>query len=312
MIESKSIVVDDGIVITDASLEEFEKQTGPIKDMSEFKRHLQQYLGAVPTQLHMWQQQPILAKWNGATGNFHAHDIAFPDAKWPELAQQFIESFGLHYNSHTTQIEPHDYIAELLHNLIRMNNIIIDLCQDIWGYISLGYFSQKKVDNEVGSSTMPHKINPIDFENAEGNCGLSNALAQFMADKLTKSRWQRDLSDSTVMRNLGCVFGYAVLAYQNVLKGLDKLIINQQQLNDDLEPHWEILTEAIQSVMRCHGITDAYQQLKDFSRGKKLSQRDIQQFIENLNIPDQSKQRLLQLTPQSYTGLATKLAQSKD
>ncbi len=249
----------------------------------------------------------ILGKCNGAVGNFNAHKIAYPKVDWPSLSEQFVTSLGLQWNAYTTQIEPHDWLAEALHILIRFNTILIDLDRDIWGYIALDYFTQKKVDNQVGSSTMPHKINPIDFENSEGNLGLANAMAQHLAEKLPISRWQRDLSDSTVLRNLGCVIGYSVLAYQATLTGMNKLIPNQQALYNALNLHWEVLAEAVQSVMRRYGIADAYEQLKVFSRGKCLNAKELHAFIEQLQIPDEAKSLLHQLTPETYTGYASDL-----
>lgn len=249
----------------------------------------------------------VLGKCNGAVGNFNAHIIAYPEVDWLKISEKFVSSLDLHWNAYTTQIEPHDWIAEAMHCLIRFNTILIDFNRDIWSYISLDYFEQKKVENEVGSSTMPHKINPIDFENSEGNLGIANALANHFADKLPISRWQRDLSDSTVLRNLGSILGYSELAYQATLKGLQKLIPNKDVISKALDAHWEVLTEAVQSVMRRYGITNAYEQLKAFSRGKRLDAEGLRTFIDQLDIPDEAKKRLRELTPSQYTGCATDL-----
>lgn len=249
----------------------------------------------------------ILGKCNGAVGNFNAHVTAYPEVDWLAVSEQFVKELGLSWNAYTTQIEPHDWIAEALHALTRFNTILIDLNRDLWGYIALDYFSQKKIENEVGSSTMPHKINPIDFENSEGNLGVANALAQHLAEKLPISRWQRDLSDSTVLRNLGSIVAYSTLAYQATLKGLNKLIPNTEVISNTLNAHWEVLTEAIQSVMRRYGISNAYEQLKTFSRGKQLDAEGINAFIDQLEIPDEAKAQLRDLTPETYTGYASVL-----
>lgn len=249
----------------------------------------------------------ILGKCNGAVGNFNAHDIAFPQVDWQNVCRSFVTQLGLIWNPYTTQIEPHDWIAEGLQALMRFNTILIDLNRDLWAYISIDYFSQKKVENEVGSSTMPHKINPIDFENAEGNLGIANALSQHLAEKLPISRWQRDLSDSTVLRNLGTIFAYSLLAYQSTLKGLSKLVPNQEVITKDLAGHWEVLAEAVQSVMRRYGIADAYEQLKAFTRGKRLDAESLKSFIQQISVPDEAKKALLELTPETYTGYASDL-----
>lgn len=247
-------------------------------------------------------------KCNGAVGNFNAHVVAYPDVNWITLSKQFVESLGLSWQSHSTQIEPHDGIAEWSHALSRLNTILIDASRDFWQYISLGYFQQQRVDSEVGSSTMPHKINPIDFENAEGNLGIANALATHFANKLPISRLQRDLSDSTVLRNLGVMIGHSDLAYQSLLKGLSKLHTHHARLHDDLNDRWEVLAEAVQTVMRAHGIVDAYEQLKALTRGEVITQTSLHAFINQLSIPNDAKQSLLELTPSSYIGLADTLA----
>lgn len=252
----------------------------------------------------------IPGKFNGAVGNYNAHIVAYPEVDWRKHAAQFISSLGLSFSAYTTQIEPHDGIAEVCHIMIRINNILLDYTQDIWTYISYNYFTQKAVDNEVGSSTMPHKINPIDFENAEGNLGLANALFGHFANKLTQSRLQRDLSDSTVLRNLGSAFAYSLIAYQAIAKGNDKLQINRKILRDDLAGHWDVLSEAIQTVMRRYHIPNAYEQLKHLTRGQQITETTLKQFIETLAIPEQAKNNLLTLTPERYTGLATLLVKA--
>lgn len=255
----------------------------------------------------------LLAKFNGAVGNFNAHYAAFSQVDWPHVANHFVAGFGLTYNPYTTQIEPHDSVAELCHAMCRLNTILIDLDRDIWGYIALGYLRQKPVANEVGSSTMPHKVNPIDFENSEGNLGLANALLGHMAEKLPISRWQRDLTDSTVMRNLGVAFGHCLLAYDATLKGLGMLDIDPSRLNTDLDNAWEVLAEAIQTVMRRHGVDNPYEQLKALTRGAEehLDREHLQSFIKGLAIPDAAKHELLALSPATYTGNAARAATSK-
>ena len=253
-------------------------------------------------------QIDILGKINGAVGNYNAHHVAYPDINWQSVSLGFIEKLGLSCNLYTTQIEPHDYIAELFHGIARFNNICIDFCRDVWGYISLGYFKQKLKENEVGSSTMPHKINPIDFENAEGNLGLSNAVMLHLSQKLTISRWQRDLSDSTALRNMGVAIGYALLSYKNMCVGMQKLEVNTKKLLLDLNDNWELLSEPAQTVMRKYKINNAYEQLKSLSRGKKLSPESFKQFIQQLHIPDFEKEKLYQLTPTTYIGEAERLA----
>ncbi len=251
----------------------------------------------------------ILGKINGAVGNYNAHLAAYPEVDWESFAQKFVEARGLVFNPYTIQIEPHDYMAELYDAYARINTILIDLNRDIWGYISLGYFKQKVVAGEVGSSTMPHKVNPIDFENSEGNLGLSNALLRHLSEKLPVSRWQRDLTDSTVLRNMGVALGYTLLAYESCLKGLNKLEANPQRLEEDLNNSWEVLAEPIQTVMRRYNIDNAYDKLKELTRGKGGINRDsLRAFIQTLNIPEQEKQRLYQLTPETYTGKAGVLA----
>ncbi len=250
----------------------------------------------------------ILGKINGAVGNYNAHLVSYPDVEWPTLAKAFVEELGLAWNPYTTQIEPHDYIAELGDALARFDTVLIDFCRDVWGYVSLGYFKQKVIAGEVGSSTMPHKVNPIDFENAEGNLGLANAVLRHLAEKLPVSRWQRDLTDSTVLRNLGVGFGYALLAYESALKGLGKLELNPVRLAEDLDATWEVLGEAVQTVMRRYGLANPYEQMKALTRGKGITPESLYAFIENLDIPGDAKTQLLALTPATYTGNAEQQA----
>ncbi len=252
----------------------------------------------------------ILGKINGAVGNYNAHLVAYPEIDWPAFAKQFIESLGIEMNPYTIQIEPHDYIAELFDAIARFNTILIDLSRDIWAYISLGYFKQKTVAGEVGSSTMPHKVNPIDFENAEGNLGVANALFNHLAGKLPISRWQRDLTDSTVLRTLGTGLAHSLIAYQSLQKGLNKLEVNAARLDEDLDSSWEVLAEPIQTVMRRYGIENPYEKLKEMTRGKAITRDDLHQLINSVELPDDARERLLQLTPQSYIGNAD--AQAKD
>jgi len=252
----------------------------------------------------------ISAKFNGAVGNYNAHIIAYPEVDWRKHCAQFVTSLGLSFNPYTTQIEPHDGIAEVSHLMIRINNILLDYTTDIWSYISLGYFKQKTVAEEVGSSTMPHKVNPIDFENAEGNLGLANTLFSHFANKLTQSRLQRDLSDSTVLRNLGVAFAYALIAYQSMVKGNEKLQINKDALEQDLDENWEILAEAIQTVMRRYHVPNAYEQMRDLTRGRRIEKQRLLEFIKSLDIPEQAKNQLLALSPEKYTGLAAQLVKA--
>jgi adenylosuccinate lyase len=247
---------------------------------------------------------PLLGKINGAVGNYNAHLSAYPAVDWPANAQDFVESLGLTWNPYTTQIEPHDYIAELFNAVTRFNTILIDLNRDLWGYISLGYFRQRPVPGEVGSSTMPHKVNPIDFENSEGNLGLANAILGHLAEKLPISRWQRDLTDSTVLRNLGVGLAHSLIAYESTLKGLGKLEINPSILADDLDHAWEVLAEPIQTVMRRYRIEGAYEKLKELTRGNTMNQQSIQSFIQGLAIPEDAREILLALTPAKYIGNA--------
>jgi adenylosuccinate lyase len=250
----------------------------------------------------------LLGKINGAVGNYNAHAVAYPDVDWAEFAECFVESLGLQWNPYTIQIEPHDYIAEYFHALSRFNTILLDFDRDIWGYISLGYFKQKTIAGEVGSSTMPHKVNPIDFENSEGNLGIANAVFGFLAEKLPVSRWQRDLTDSTVLRNIGVGIAHTSIAIQASLKGISKLQINVEAIDADLNANWEVLAEPIQTVMRRYGVEKPYEKLKELTRGQRITPDQLWIFIEKLDIPEEAKVVLLALTPRNYTGYAEKLA----
>jgi adenylosuccinate lyase len=251
---------------------------------------------------------PMLGKINGAVGNYNAHLSAYPELDWANIAEKFVTSLGLDFNPYTIQIEPHDYIAELFDVVARFNTILLDFDRDVWGYISLGYFKQKTVAGEVGSSTMPHKVNPIDFENSEGNLGLANAIFNHLSAKLPVSRWQRDLTDSTVLRNLGVGVGHSLIAYQSTLKGISKLEVNPQRLNEDLDNCWEILAEPVQTVMRRYGIEKPYEKLKELTRGTGIDQARLQEFVSGLDMPEDAKAELLKLTPSSYLGTAAQQA----
>ncbi|MDH5560725.1 MAG: adenylosuccinate lyase [Deltaproteobacteria bacterium] len=257
-------------------------------------------------QFGQMKKQEILGKINGAVGNFNAHVVSFPDLDWRALSKRFVLGLGITYNPATTQIEPHDYLAEVFHLFCRFNNILVDFSRDIWLYISFDYFKQKAVKGQVGSSTMPHKINPIDFENAEGNLGLANAMFEFLARKLPRSRLQRDLTDSTVLRNIGVGFGYSMIAYRSFLKGVDKLVINRERMEKELSEAWSLLGEALQTVMRKHEVPNSYEKLKDLTRGKAIDQDSLSRFIDGLGLPENEKQRLKKLTPLEYLGLAKK------
>ncbi|MGJ8514471.1 Adenylosuccinate lyase [Carnimonas sp. R-84981] len=263
-------------------------------------------------QLKQIESVELLGKINGAVGNYNAHLSAYPDIDWDANAQQFIESLGLSFNPYTTQIEPHDYIAELFDAVVRFNTILIDFNRDIWGYISLGYFKQRTVEGEIGSSTMPHKVNPIDFENGEGNFGVSNALLAHLSQKLPISRWQRDLTDSTVLRSLGTGLAHALIGYASTLKGISKLEANPERLAQDLDHSWEVLAEPIQTVMRRYGIEKPYEKLKALTRGKTIDQQGFAAFIDTLELPNEVKQELKALTPATYTGNAVAQANALD
>ncbi|HZF15136.1 MAG TPA: adenylosuccinate lyase [Steroidobacteraceae bacterium] len=272
------------------------------KEIANFAARLQRQQAALA-------RIEILGKFNGATGNYNAHRVALADIDWPAVSRDFVESLGLRWNPYTTQIEPHDWIAELCDALARANTILIGLCRDVWGYVSLGYFRQRVIEGEVGSSTMPHKVNPIDFENAEGNFGVANALLRHFSEKLPISRWQRDLTDSTVMRNLGVALGHTLIALQSLAKGLSKLEADAPRTREDLDDAWEVLAEALQTVMRARGIEGAYEQLKTLSRGHAVTRESLHAFIEKLPLPVEEQRRLKALTPAGYTGYAQELAQ---
>jgi len=271
------------------------------KELANFAQRLERARGRIAA-------VAVLGKANGAVGNFNAHLAAYPDLPWERFSRRFVESLGLEFAPYTTQIEPHDWLAELLDAYARANSIVLDLDRDLWGYISLGYFRQRAKKSEVGSSTMPHKVNPIDFENSEGNLGVANALLRHLAEKLPVSRWQRDLSDSTALRNVGAALGHTLLAYAACQRGLAKLEADRNRLAQDLEANWEVLTEAVQQVMRRYGVPEAYEQLKAISRGRRLERGALARFIRGLAIPPEAKKRLLALTPAKYTGLASELA----
>jgi adenylosuccinate lyase len=271
------------------------------KEMANFAQRLKRAREAI-------ERVAILGKINGAVGNYNAHAVAYPGFPWEAFCRRFVERLGLEFNPYTTQIEPHDCCAELFDAYARANTVLLDLDRDLWGYISLGYFRQKAKAGEVGSSTMPHKVNPIDFENSEGNVGVANAILRHLADKLPVSRWQRDLSDSTALRNAGTALGHTLLAYGACLRGLGKLQADPARMAQDLDANWEVLAEPVQQVMRKHGVPDAYEKLKALTRGKRLDRRQLAAFIRSLPIPAEAKKRLLALTPASYIGLASALA----
>jgi len=273
-------------------------------------KELANFVYRLERQSRQLNQVPLLGKINGAVGNYNAHGIAYPEVDWPVLAKTFIEQrLELDFNPYTTQIEPHDYMAELFDTTARFNTVLIDFCRDIWSYIAIGYFGQTLKQNEVGSSAMPHKVNPIDFENAEGNLGIANSLFSHFSEKLPVSRWQRDLSDSTVLRNIGVAFAHSLLAYKSCLRGLAKLRINRATMENDLQDNLEVLAEAIQTVMRRYQVPKPYELLKDLTRGQKLSLQQLTEFIDSLPLPDEVKQKLQSLRPHHYIGYAKKLAQ---
>ena len=263
-------------------------------------------------QARQMSEQEFLGKINGAVGNFNAHMSAYPEVDWPNMTREFVASLGLSWNPYTTQIEPHDWIAELFQNLTRYHTILIDLCRDIWAYVSIGYFRQKTIAGEIGSSTMPHKVNPIDFENAEGNLGLANTLLNHLADRLPVSRWQRDLVDSTRLRVIGTAYGHSLVATSSLLKGLAKLELDAERIDEDLNANWEVLAEPIQTVMRRYGIENPYEQLKTLTHGKRITAEDLAVFIQGLEIPEAARKALLELTPARYTGNAADMVAAVD
>eukprot|EP00347_Sterkiella_histriomuscorum_P018053 403346969 len=273
-------------------------------------KEIANYAYRVKKQLDHLQKITPTGKFNGAVGNLNAHKVAYPEKDWIQISKRFVEGLGIDWNPYTTQIEPHDTIAEISLTFSLTNTILIDFCRDMWSYISLGYFKQKNIKGEIGSSTMPHKINPIDFENAEGNLGMANALFGHFAQKLPISRFQRDLSDSTVMRNIGVAFSYSIQSIRAIEKGLSRVDINHENLNNELDNHYELLAEPVQTVMRKYDIPNPYEKLKEFTRGKTVTRDDYLKFVESLDMPSQEKQLLLELTPQKYTGYAEELAKS--
>ena len=272
-------------------------------------KEIANFVARLRRQRQTFNELVIYGKCNGAVGNFNAHIAAYPAVDWKGVSERFIASLGLQPSVYTTQIEPHDWLAEYGQTLIRFNNVLIDLTRDLWGYISLGYFHRVTSEAEVGSSTMPHKVNPIEFENAEGNLGMANAVLEFLARKLTKSRWQRDLTDSTVLRNAGVALGHSIIAYEACQKGLSKLEVDSERLGADLAESWEVLAEAVQTVMRRHGMPDAYEQLKELTRGRDIDREVLHQFIHSSALPEKEKNRLLEMKPEDYLGMAAKLAQ---
>jgi adenylosuccinate lyase len=271
-------------------------------------KELANVVARLTRQMDQMQQFTYFGKINGAVGNFNAHVITYPEVDWLGFSKSFVERLGLSWNPLTTQIEPHDFIAEIVDTFSRFNTILFDFDRDVWSYISIGYFQQKAQKDEIGSSTMPHKINPIDFENSEGNLGLANAIFKHLSSKLPISRWQRDLTDSTVLRNIGVGFGHSLIAYQATLKGISKLQVNVPKIKEDLDKSWEVLAEAIQTVMRRYGISEPYEKLKALTRGKQIDQETLRSFIQGLNLPENVKNELLTLTPATYIGMAKELA----
>jgi adenylosuccinate lyase len=301
-----------GMAESTAALPMISRTHGQAASPTTMGKELANFVWRLERQLDSFADVIPLAKMNGAVGNFNAHVAAYPELDWITASQAFIESLGLQCNPYTTQIEPHDWVAEYCDALARINTVLIDASHDLWGYISLGYFGQSQVADEVGSSTMPHKVNPIDFENAEGNLGIANALLKHFSAKLPVSRWQRDLSDSTVQRNLGVAIAHGYLAYDGMVNGLARLQVNPERLAEDLESRWELLAEPIQTVMRRHGDAAAYERLKELTRGKAVDRDQLRAFIETLDLPQDAQKYLLELTPAAYTGLAEKLVRSLD
>ena len=293
-----------------ASIPMLSRTHGQIASPTTLGKEMAIYVYRALRQMKQFENIELLGKLNGAVGNFNAHFAAYPDINWMSLSKEFIEELGLTWNPYTTQIESHDYMAEYFHTLARTNTILIDLCRDLWGYISLGYFNLKPIKGEVGSSTMPHKVNPIDFENAEGNFGIADSIFEHLAMKLPTSRWQRDLSDSTVLRNAGVGIAHTIIAFDSTLAGLSKIDINKDVIHEDLNNSWEVLTEPIQTVMRRYNIDNAYEKLKKLSRGQKINKEILHNFIEQLDIPDDAKSRLKELNPSNYLGNAEIQAKS--
>jgi adenylosuccinate lyase len=298
----------EGLAEQQADLPMLSRTHGQTASPTTLGKELRNVVSRLRRQLEQFHANQILGKMNGAVGNFNAHLAAYPQIDWLALSQDFVASLGLVNNPHTTQIEPHDYLAEIFHTLIRFNQVLLDFDRDIWSYIAIDYFSQRKVEGETGSSTMPHKVNPIDFENSEGNVGIANALLEHMASKLQVSRWQRDLSDSTVLRNIGSALGHCVVAYEAALKGLSRLQVNRSAIEQDLQQSWEVLAEAVQTVMRRHGLPEPYEQLKQATRGRQLDEALYREILGTLQLPDAARRELEALTPAAYVGAAARLA----
>ena len=304
----KMVAAIAGLAHQYADMPMLSRTHGQTASPSTMGKEMANVVARLRRQVHQLQQVDILGKINGAVGNYNAHLSAYPELDWQANAEQFVTALGLSWNPYTTQIEPHDYMAELFDAIARFNTVLLDFDRDAWAYISLGYFRQKTVAGEVGSSTMPHKVNPIDFENSEGNLGLANAIFSHLATKLPVSRWQRDLTDSTVLRNMGVGFGYSLIAYQASLKGIGKLELNAARLAQDLDNSWEVLAEPIQTVMRRHGVEQPYEKLKELTRGQEMTREVIQAFVETLELPEQARRELLALTPATYIGNAVEQA----
>jgi adenylosuccinate lyase len=296
------------LAVANADLPMLSRTHGQTASPTTLGKEIANVLFRLRRQRRQLAQVDITGKINGAVGNYNAHLAACPDLDWPALSREVVEELGLVWNPYTTQIEPHDMIAEVSHALVRINTVLLDFARDAWGYVSLGYFRQKLVEGEIGSSTMPHKVNPIDFENGEGNLGLANALLEHLASKLPVSRFQRDLTDSTVQRSLGSAFGYCSLAWQSILRGLDRIAADPTRLAADLDGAWEVLAEPVQTVMRLHGVPEPYEKLKALTRGRGIDRERIREFIQTLDIPEADRQRLLEMTPGDYTGNAADMA----
>ena len=298
----------DDLARRNADLPMLSRTHGQTASPTTLGKELKNVAARLQRQLEQLRAIQIMGKFNGAVGNFNAHVLAYPEADWQALSADFVTNLGLTYNAWTTQIEPHDYIAEVFHTIMRFNQVLLDFDRDIWSYISIGYFSQRKVEGETGSSTMPHKINPIDFENSEGNIGVANSLMDHMAQKLPVSRWQRDLSDSTVLRNIGTALAHSSIAYQATLKGLSRLDVNEAAISADIDQAWEVLAEAVQTVMRKHGMSEPYERLKTATRGREMDETSYQEILIELDLPAQALAELSGLRPGSYIGLASRLA----
>jgi adenylosuccinate lyase len=310
ILKNQNLVIDAMTTLArdNAKVSMLSRTHGQTASPTTLGKEMANFVARLTKQQQKLKNTEILGKFNGAVGNFNAHMSAYPNLNWQQISQEFITSLGITYNKYTTQIEPHDYIAEYFHSITHFNNILIDFCRDIWAYISNAYFKQKTIKGEVGSSTMPHKVNPIDFENAEGNLGLANAINNHLSDKLLISRWQRDLTDSTVLRNLGVGIAHSQIAYLSVLKGISKLEVNNSVISADLDDSWEVLAEPIQTVMRRYGVANAYEKLKDLTRGADINKTKIKDFVKTLEIPDDAKEYLINLAPDTYIGDSVNLA----